>query len=56
MIEVLSSDPLSSTQISLPLPKLPTIAGNYVLELLYENISLGAHRVKISEIDDATSN
>jgi hypothetical protein len=50
LLEVTSSDPLTSVQFGLPVPRLPSKAGDYILELLHENVSLGAHRVNISEL------
>lgn len=50
LLEVSSPDPLKSVQFGLPVPRLPSKAGDYILELLHENISLGAHRVNISEM------
>jgi hypothetical protein len=53
IFEVSSPDPLLSVQIGMPVPKLPSKAGDYILELLHDDVSLGAHRVKISEIKNA---
>ena len=54
-IEVSSEDPLSSVKIGIPVPKLPSKAGDYILELLHEDVSLGSHRVRIEEFVDATN-
>jgi hypothetical protein len=50
LLEVSSQDPLASVKVGLPVPRLPSKAGDYILELLHENVSLGAHRVNISEM------
>lgn len=55
VFEVSSPDPLQSVQIGMPVPKLPSKAGDYILELLHDNVSLGAHRVKISEMKNANN-
>lgn len=55
VLEVSSPDPLLSVQLGMPVPKLPGKAGDYILELLHDDISLGAHRVKISEIKNANN-
>ncbi|MDX1967544.1 MAG: hypothetical protein SFV23_10260 [Planctomycetaceae bacterium] len=41
-------DPLATVEVSLPLPALPAPhAGVYALELLYDDVLLGSHRVRI---------
>jgi hypothetical protein len=50
LLEVSSPDPLMSVQFGLPVPRLPSKAGDYILELLHDNVSLGAHRVNIEEM------
>jgi len=54
-IEVTSEDPLGSIKVGLPVPRLPNKAGDYILDLLHEDVSLGSHRVKIEEFVDASS-
>lgn len=52
-LDVNGDDPLASVQISLPVPRLPKVIGMYVLDLLYEETSIGSHRVQIVEIPNA---
>lgn len=47
-----TGDPLSSQQIGLPVPKLPNVPGTYVLDLLYEQTSIGTHRVRVIDLDE----
>ena len=54
-IEVTCDDPLGSIKVGLPVPRLPNKAGDYILDLLHEDVSIGSHRVKIEEFFDATS-
>lgn len=47
------NDPLSSHQIALPVPKLPNIVGTYALDLIYDQASIGTHRVRIVDLDES---
>ena len=46
-------DPLKTKEIVLALPRLPVHkAGNFALELLWNNEPLGAHRINVDEMPD----
>lgn len=53
--EVTCEDPLASVELTLPVPRLPHVSGTYVLDLLYEQTSIGSHRVQIFEIKDESN-
>jgi hypothetical protein len=46
-IEITSSDPVSITEYSFPLPMLPLTPGHFSLDLLYEGEILGSWRVTV---------
>ena len=54
-LEVNCDDPLGSIKVGLPVPRLPNKAGDYILDLLHEDVSLGSCRVKIEEFVDETT-
>ena len=49
-ITVKAKDPLTAIEVVLPVPKLPTKEGVYVLEILWQNELLGSHRVVVQKI------
>lgn len=54
------NSPLETVEVVLPLPCLPPVVGMHALELLSDNIPLGAYRIRMQEIstegeDDGSS-
>lgn len=49
-LSVKSDNPVQTVEIVLPVPRLPTVVGNFVLDLLYKGESLGCHRVECIEV------
>lgn len=48
---IVSSDPVATAEVALPLPSLPTgTPGTFALELLWNNEPLGSHRIIVREL------